>query len=153
MGAEGERGNRFDSSAAPHDDPARHRHRGGHEHPRLDALEEAAIEAEMATGRHEETTEEAKRSLLRRLARMTAGFFLCGLGLVLLVLPGPGLITLAAGLFILSADVPFAARLLEKVRARIPADEDGSVPRHVIVSGVGISVLAVSASLWWTFLR
>jgi hypothetical protein len=152
MGTPGERGHRPDG-APTSGDPGRHRHRPGHDHPRLDALEEAAIAAEMATGRHEETVEEAKRSLLRRLGRMTAGFFLCGLGLVLLVLPGPGLITLAAGLVILSADVPFAARLLEKVRARIPADEDGNVPRHVIVSGVGISVLAVGASLWWTFLR
>jgi hypothetical protein len=123
------------------------------EHPRWEALEEAAIAAEMETGRHEETVEEAKRGVLRRIARMTAGSFLCILGLVLMVLPGPGLITLAAGLLILSVDVPFAARLLEKVRARLPADADGNVPKHVILSGVGISVLAVGASMWWTFLR
>lgn len=123
------------------------------EHPRWEALEDAAIAAEMETGRHEETAEEARRGLLRRIARMTAGSFLCLLGLVLMVLPGPGLITLAAGLLLLSVDVPFAARLLEKVRARLPADADGNVPKHVILSGIGISVLAVGASLWWTFLR
>ncbi|MCD9624124.1 PGPGW domain-containing protein [Rhabdothermincola salaria] len=126
---------------------------GHHEHPRLEALEEAALAAEMETGRREETRAEAKRSLLRRLGRMTAGSFLCVLGLVLMVLPGPGLLTLAAGLLILSVDVPFAARLLEKVRARLPADADGNVPRHVVVSGVGVSVLALGASMWWTFLR
>lgn len=122
-------------------------------HERLEHFEEAAIAAEMASGRHEETVEEAKRGLLKRLARMTAGFFLVGLGLALLVLPGPGLIVLASGLVILSVDVPFAARLLDKVRARLPADEDGNVPKHVIFGGLAVSLVAVMASLWWTFLR
>lgn len=122
-------------------------------HDRLEQLEQAAIEAEMETGRREETVEEARAGVLRRLGRMTAGFFLCGLGLALLVLPGPGLVVLASGLLLLSVDVPFAARLLEKVRARIPSDADGNVPTHVIVAGVATTICGVAGSLWWTFLR
>jgi len=132
---------------ADHED---HEH---HKHPRLERLEEAAIAAEMESGHPEDTVAEAKRGVIRRVARMTAGFLLVGLGLVLLVLPGPGLIVIASGLLILSVDVPFAARMLEKVRARLPADEHGNVPKRVIFGGLAVTVVAVSASVWWTFLR
>lgn len=124
-----------------------------HEHERWERLEEAAIAAEMETAHREETVEEAKRGVLRRLARMTAGSFLVGVGLVLLVLPGPGLILIASGLVILSVDVPFAARLLEKVRKRLPADEEGNVPNLYVYGGLVVTVVAVGVSLWWTFLR
>jgi hypothetical protein len=124
-----------------------------HDHERWERLEEAAIAAEMETGRHEETVEEAKRSLRRRVIRMGAGSFLVVLGIVLLVVPGPGLLTIAAGLVLLAEDVPFAARLLEKVRKRLPEDEDGNVPKLYIFGGLAVTVVAVSASLWWTFLR
>jgi uncharacterized protein (TIGR02611 family) len=39
-------------------------------------------------------------------------------GLVMLVLPGPGLLTLAAGLAILALEFPWARRLLAAIRAR-----------------------------------
>ena len=138
-----------------------HRH---HEHPRLDhlreelrddleVLEEAAIEAERATGRREETREQAKRGVLRRLARMTGGTLLCLLGLALLVLPGPGLVVLAMGLVLLAVDVPWAARLLERVRARLPEGEDGEVSPLFIGASAAVGVLGIGLSLWWTFFR
>jgi hypothetical protein len=39
-------------------------------------------------------------------------------GLAMLVLPGPGLLTLAAGMAILALEFPWARRLLTTVRAR-----------------------------------
>lgn len=138
-----------------------HRH---HDHPRLEhlreelrddleVLEEAAIEAEQATGRREETREQAKRGVVRRLARMTGGTLLCLLGLALLVLPGPGLVVLAMGLVLLAVDVPWAARLLERVRARLPEGEDGEVSPLFIGASAAVGVLGIGLSLWWTFLR
>jgi len=119
----------------------------------LHLLEQAAIAAELETGRREDTLEQAKRHVLLRAARITAGIAVSLLGLVLMVLPGPGLVTLAIGLGILAQDVPFARRLLGKVRQRLPEGEDGNVSTTFIVVSIGICVVTVSASLWWTFLR
>jgi hypothetical protein len=133
---------------------------GGHPHPhrdrvheRIGRIEAAAIAAEMETGRREETAEEAKRSVLARTLRIGAGILVSAFGVLLLVLPGPGLIVLAAGLVILAQDIPFAARMLEKVRRRLPADADGKLPKGTIILGLAITVATVSASIWWTFLR
>lgn len=134
-------------------------HRPG-EHPRLDelrqeleALEEAAIEAELETGRREETVEEAKRHLALRAARVAAGVVVVALGLAMLALPGPGLITVAAGLALLAQDVPFARRLLQRVRQRLPEDEHGNVSPYAIGGSVLLAVAGVGFSLWWAFSR
>lgn len=119
----------------------------------LRGLEQAAIEAEFETGRREETVGEAKRHLLVRVARITAGVIVCGLGLALLVLPGPGLVVLAAGLAILAQDVPFARRLLERVRDRLPEDAEGGVSKTFIIVCSAGGVLFMGLSVWWTFFR
>ncbi len=116
-------------------------------------LREAAIEAEFETGRREETEEEARAALHVRLARMALGTILLIAGLLMLALPGPGWLTIAAGLAILAKDVEWADRLLQRVRKRLPADEDGTVSTWVIVGSVAVAVVAVVASVWWTFLR
>jgi hypothetical protein len=134
-------------------------HGPGHERWRdeiredLHEFEQAAIEAEMETGHREETVEEAKRSLLRRLGRDVLGFVLCGVGIALLVLPGPGLVVLAAGLALLAQDVPFARKLLDKVRERLPEGENGQVSKPFIVLCSTGGVVFMCISLWWTFLR
>lgn len=120
---------------------------------RLHELGDAAIEAEFATGRREETIAEAKRHILIRIGRVMLGSMIVMAGLAMLPLPGPGMLTIAAGLALLSADVPFARRLLDRVRARIPADADGRVSRPVLFGGLAVSVVAVATSVWWTFLR
>ncbi len=119
----------------------------------LGALEEAAIEAELETGRREETIEEAKRHLALRAARVAAGVVVVVVGLAMLALPGPGLITVAAGLALLAQDVPFARRLLQRVRQRLPEDEDGNVSPYVIGGSVLLAVAGFGVSLWWAFLR
>lgn len=41
-------------------------------------------------------------------------------GAAMLVLPGPGLLTLAAGATLLQRDVPLIGRWMDAIRARIP---------------------------------
>lgn len=53
----------------------------------------------------------------KRLARMVAGFLLLLAGLAMLVLPGPGWITVALGLALLAPDFPWARRLLDRLKA------------------------------------
>jgi uncharacterized protein (TIGR02611 family) len=53
-----------------------------------------------------------------RMARIGAGTGLVILGLFLLVLPGPGILTIAGGLAILAVDFEWARRLLDWVKTR-----------------------------------
>ena len=122
-------------------------------HEAFDRLEQDAVEAELETGRREESVEEAKRHILFRVARVGAGVLVCLAGIAMLVLPGPGLVVLALGLALLAQDVPFARRLLDKVRARIPSDAEGNVSKPVLFGGLAVTVIAIGASVWWTFLR
>jgi hypothetical protein len=119
----------------------------------LDELLEAAVEAEIETGHREETVEQAERNLVLRVLRVTLGVIVVGVGISLLVLPGPGLIVIAGGLALMAQDVPFARRWLAKVRERIPEDEDGGVATWVIVLSVTALVLSIAGSVWFTFLR
>ncbi len=57
---------------------------------------------------------------VRQLLVGVAGATLLLAGLVMLVLPGPGLLALAAGLAILALEFHWARRFLEAVRARLP---------------------------------
>jgi uncharacterized protein (TIGR02611 family) len=120
---------------------------------RFEQFEAAAIEAEFETGRHEESVAEAKRHILIRIGRMTLGIVVLVAGLLMLPLPGPGLVTIAAGLALLASDVPYARKLLERVRKRLPSDTEGNVSRPVVIGGLVISAITVSFSLWWTFFR
>jgi hypothetical protein len=132
-----------------------HPHRE-HLRERIHELEEAAIEAELATGVREDTVEEAKRHIVWRIIRVTIGALVTAGGVALLALPGPGLVVVAVGLGILAQDVPFARRLLDKVEDRIPRNDDGSLPasaKALLGLSIGLAVVCTSLSLWWTFLR
>lgn len=119
----------------------------------LGDLERAAVEAELRTGDAETSVEEAKRHILVRIGIVAAGTFVVLIGGLLLVLPGPGWLVIFAGLLILSSEVPFAARMLESVRRRLPQDADGKLPRSAIVTMVLVFLAATAASVWWTLLR
>jgi hypothetical protein len=56
---------------------------------------------------------------MRRIIRITSGSALVMAGTIMLVTPGPGLLTMAAGLSLLAKDVPAAARLKDRVSIRI----------------------------------
>ena len=120
---------------------------------RFEEFEKAAIEAEFETGRREESVAEAKRHVLIRIGRVFLGTIVVIAGLLMLPLPGPGMLTIAAGLALLASDVPFARKLLENVRKRLPADADGNVSKPVVVGGLIVSAITVGVSLWWTFFR
>lgn len=53
-----------------------------------------------------------------RISRIGAGLALLLLGLFLLVLPGPGVLTIAAGLAILAIDFAWARNLLDWMKRR-----------------------------------
>jgi uncharacterized protein (TIGR02611 family) len=52
-----------------------------------------------------------------RAARTVAGFGLLGAGVAMLALPGPGWLTIAAGLAVLASEFPWARRLLDRLKA------------------------------------
>lgn len=111
-----------------------------------DELTSAVYEAERETGAHEETAEEVRRSLAMRWVRMLAGFVVIGIGVSLLVLPGPGWIMIIIGLSLL----PFAwaERTILAIRRKVPGvPEDGTIPpRTWAVIGV-VTVGAIALSL------
>ena len=51
-----------------------------------------------------------------RTAKAVAGFGLLGAGAAMLVLPGPGWVTIAAGLAILAGQFKWARRLLDRLK-------------------------------------
>ena len=116
-------------------------------------FEEAAIEAEFETGYREETREEARRGVVTRLLRMTSGSLVTIIGVIMMPLPGPGLLIVAVGLGILSRDVAWADRLLQIVRKRLPSDSDGRLPRSSIVTMTVLALAGVAFCIWVTFLR
>jgi uncharacterized membrane protein YbaN (DUF454 family) len=123
-------------------------------HPHRDDLRDQAIDAELATGRREDTVEEAEAHIMVRIGRIVAGSLLVLVGVLGLILPVlPGWILLIPGLVLLSVDVPFAARLLDRVRHRMPQDAEGNLPKSTIVASVGVCAVAASVSLWWTLIR
>ncbi len=118
----------------------------------LEALERAAIEAELATGAREPTREAARRHVLVRLARMAGGFLLLIAGIVMLPLPGPGWLVIAAGLVVLAEDVAWADRALRIIRRRMPGvPEDGRIPRSTLVVGAVLAAAGIAVSLWFAF--
>jgi uncharacterized protein (TIGR02611 family) len=116
-------------------------------------FEEAAIEAEFETGYREETREEARRGVITRLLRMTSGTFVTILGVILMPLPGPGLLVVAVGLGILSRDVAWADRLLQIARRRLPTDSNGRLRRSSIATTVALVLAGIAFSTWVAFLR
>lgn len=116
-------------------------------------FEEAAIEAEFETGYREETREEARRGVVTRLLRMTSGSLVTIIGVIMMPLPGQGLLVVAVGLGILSRDVAWADRLLQIVRKRLPSDSDGRLPRSSIVTMTVMALAGIAFSIWVTFLR
>jgi uncharacterized protein (TIGR02611 family) len=121
------------------------------EHAVRERWREAALEAEYETGEREETAERARAHIAIRLARLTGGSILLLAGLAMLALPGPGWLTVALGLGLLAQDVPWAERTLERVRKRLPAEEDGRVSRPLVWGSLGVAGVFTGASLWFAF--
>lgn len=119
-------------------------------HERVDRWEAAALRAEYETGRRERTEQAARTNIVLRLARMSLASLILVAGVLMLALPGPGWLAIAAGLALLSKDVAWAERLLRYIRRRIPGvPEDGRVPRSAIVTAALLAAAGVAGSVWW----
>ncbi len=68
----------------------------------------------------------------KRIAQMVAGVLLIAAGIVMLVIPGPGLVAIMVGLNLIKPD-NFLVRWMRRKIPGIP--EEGSVPTYYLVVG------------------
>ena len=75
-----------------------------------------------------------ERRGFRRVVQIVLGVLLVVAGIVMLVIPGPGIVTILVGLNLIQPD----NALVRYIRRRVPGiPEDGSVPmRYVVVGAV-----------------
>lgn len=81
---------------------------------------------------------------VRRIAQIVIGVLLVAAGIVMLVIPGPGIVTILVGLNLIRPD----NALVRYIRRRVPGiPEDGTVPMRFVVVGavflVGGTVIGV----------
>jgi Putative transmembrane protein (PGPGW) len=89
--------------------------------------------------------------LAKRVACGVGGGLLLLVGIALLVLPGPGLLLVLAGLLVLANGFPAAQRFVEPVekRAMQAAEQSVSSPLRMVFSiGTGV-VLIAAGVVWW----
>ncbi|MBK6857369.1 MAG: hypothetical protein IPG97_12695 [Microthrixaceae bacterium] len=121
---------------------------------RLEVLRDAAIEAEYATGKREATEELAKRHVLIRLATIVVGFVVLTGGLAMLVLPGPGVVGVVAGLGILARELPWAARMVEYVKRKARYEDIQAQPMWLQASLGLLALTTMAGSLvYFTVIR
>lgn len=92
-----------------------------------------------------------KPGFAKRVACGVAGGLLLLVGIALLVLPGPGLLLVLAGLLVLANGFPAAERFVDPVekRAMQAAEESVSSPLRMVFSiGTGL-VLIAAGVVWW----
>jgi Putative transmembrane protein (PGPGW) len=88
---------------------------------------------------------------LRTVSITVAGWVLVVAGVAALVLPGPGLLLLLAGLVVLSQRYDWAERRVEPVKAKAFALAKAgvdSVPR-ILLSAAGAAALIAIGIFWW----
>jgi uncharacterized protein (TIGR02611 family) len=85
----------------------------------------------------------------KRIAVIIAGSAVTIAGVAMLVLPGPGLLVIFAGLAILSSEFEWADRLRDRVRDRAEeaAKATGVSLRAVVIVGIFFAV-AISVAAW-----
>ncbi len=91
---------------------------------------------------------------LVKAGRIFVGAVVVLLGIIMLPLPGPGWVTIAAGFGILSKDIPWCHRVVVKIREKVPGvPKDGKIPPKTIAIMAAITIGTVAISLWWNFGR
>ena len=83
------------------------------------------------------SAEERQRPLVVRALIVVGGFALVAVGALLLVLPGPGMLLIAAGLGMLSLEFRWAARLRRSVVARM----ERVTPSNPLYRRIGLAVV------------
>jgi hypothetical protein len=87
---------------------------------------------------------------VKRVALGALGSVLILVGLALLVLPGPGLLAVLAGLILLSRAVPAVARFVQPVRDRAMRAAEASVASAWRIAGSALAGLGlVAAGVVW----
>ena len=92
-----------------------------------------------------------KPGFAKRVACGVGGGLLLVLGVAMLVLPGPGLLLVLAGLLVLANGFPAAQRFVDPVerRAMHAAEESVSSPLRMVFSiGTGVALIAAGV-VWW----
>jgi putative transmembrane protein PGPGW len=86
----------------------------------------------------------------KRWGRLTVGWVLLALGLAALVLPGPGLLMIAAGMAILSQQYLWARKRLAPIRARAMQAAAASVRSWATIGlSVAIALAGVALGIVW----
>ncbi len=109
-------------------------------------LAEAAYAAERATGDREKTDRSARRNIIARVGVIAAGTVVTLAGLIMLPLPGPGIVVVLIGLGILAQELPWAERLLSFAKRKARVDKVAQQPVWVRVALIAASGAAVVAS-------
>ena len=89
---------------------------------------------------------------VRRVLFAAVGGVLVVVGVVLLVLPGPGLLLVLAGLLVLAAEFPALQRFVDPVRTRAMQAAEDSVSSPLRIAGSVLAGLALLAAgiVWGT---
>lgn len=95
----------------------------------------------------------AQTNPVKRTAALVGGGAVLVVGVVLLVLPGPGLLLILAGLLILSNQFPAVEKYVDPVqdRAMKAAEESVSSPLRIAGSVLAGLVLVAAGIIWWIF--
>ena len=83
--------------------------------------------------------------LFKRSAVTVAGIALLAIGLALMILPGPGLLLIVAGLAVLATEYTWAHRLLGRARRQAEAAQQAAVSSPVRTAGSVIFALGMAA--------
>jgi hypothetical protein len=87
---------------------------------------------------------------LKRVLVSVAGVLLVGVGVLLLVLPGPGLLVVLAGLLLLASEFPALQRYVEPVRKRALQAAEGSVSSPLRIAGtVLFGAALIGLGIFW----
>lgn len=113
-------------------------------------LREAALAAERHTGTRERTDEQAQRSLIVRIAIIALGSLVTLAGVGMLVLPGPGIVVVIAGLGILATEVSWAERLLAYAKRKARVDKVTAQASWIKPIAAAVTVIAVVVSVAYT---
>jgi uncharacterized protein (TIGR02611 family) len=116
-------------------------------------LRAAALEAERGTGSRESSDRQARRHILARIGIIVIGTIVLLAGLLMLILPGPGVVAVLAGLGILAQELPWAERIMERVKEKAHVDQLKASPAWVRVVLVVATVVGVAASVMYVLQR
>jgi hypothetical protein len=88
---------------------------------------------------------------MRSIGRTVGGWLLVVVGAAALVLPGPGLLLLLAGLVVLSQEYEWAERRVEPVRQKAYTVARSSVSSNLRILASALASLAIVAVgiVWW----